>query len=134
MDVTVRVWRDRWTPDDCGEHRTWLFVYGDNTWRRGMRGQAVVRLYPNTVGIVTKHAPSKDDWAYFSDDAYESNCSIIDKDVTAMLTKYVVGRYECLVLPADGWGTGLAELPTRAPRTYAYLETIYNRLVALAID
>jgi hypothetical protein len=31
-------------------------------------------------------------------------------------------RGETVVIPADGLGTGLAELPTRAPKIFAFIE------------
>ena len=30
-------------------------------------------------------------------------------------------NYDALIFPKDGLGTGLAELPKRAPKTYKYL-------------
>jgi len=35
-------------------------------------------------------------------------------------------NFKCVVFPEDGLGTGLAELPQRAPKTYAHLISAIN--------
>ena len=35
-------------------------------------------------------------------------------------------NYDCIYFPEDGIGTGLAKLPTKAPRTYDYLVKIIS--------
>lgn len=66
---------------------------------------------------------------FMSDEDFELNSAIIDNDIrrlkkrlraTNSFLNWVRGNC-IIVIPADGLGTGLAELPTRAPKTYAYL-------------
>lgn len=90
---------------------------------RGMGGQAAaMRGEPNTVGVPTKWAPERKVWAYFSDDDLE------DRDVWHAINSAFIVIKDALadgrnvVIPADGLGTGLAELPTRAPKLYAIIE------------
>ena len=44
----------------------------------------------------------------------------------------MIGSYVGVMFPKDGLGTGLAELPRKAPRTYEYLvnyiEQMKNRI------
>ena len=93
-----------------------IFLFGDNLCRIGMGGQAgAMRGEPNAVGIPTKKHPSHREFAYFNDDEYEINIKHIDE---AFLD---IGGNKNIVIPEDGLGTGLAQLPTRAPKTYQYI-------------
>ncbi|ADO18632.1 hypothetical protein [Acanthamoeba castellanii mimivirus] len=40
-------------------------------------------------------------------------------------------KYRLIVLPEDGFGTGLAQLPQKAPLTYKYLVEQINNLQKL---
>jgi hypothetical protein len=100
-----------------------LFVFGDNMQRKGRKGQAAeMRGEPNAVGIPTKWLPATTEDAYFSDDAWRSHevKSAIEEAFKKLEAHLASGRD--VVLPADGIGTGLAELPTRAPKLFARLE------------
>lgn len=104
-----------------------LYLFGDNLVRTGYGGQAKeMRDEPNAVGIATKRAPGRRDQDYFSDDTIEANKDLLDAD---FMPAYVhVAMRGLLVIPADGLGTGLSELPTRAPLTNQYLEAWIDRL------
>jgi hypothetical protein len=106
-----------------------LFCFGDNMQRRGMGGQAAaMRGAANAIGVPTKWAPAHHPDAYFTDDDWR------DADVRQAIAgafdqieaALVAGRD--VVIPAAGLGTGLAELPRRAPRIFAYIE---GRIAAL---
>jgi hypothetical protein len=100
-----------------------LYVFGDNMQRRGRKGQAAeMRGEPNAIGIPTKWRPARTEDAYLSDDAWKDPevKSAIEGAFRKLETHLASGRN--IVLPADGIGTGLAELPTRAPRLFARLE------------
>jgi hypothetical protein len=66
---------------------------------------------------------------FMSDDDYHENALVIHHDVDTILEAWHSGMYSTLVLPRDGVGTGVAGLPTRAPRTFAFLEEEMARLV-----
>jgi hypothetical protein len=97
------------------------FVFGDNMERRGFRGQAKeMRGEPNAVGVPTKWKPDRAPASYFSD-------SDFDKVRVAIDSAFRLLRDACnggadIVIPADGIGTGLADLPNRAPRIHRYIE------------
>ena len=40
-------------------------------------------------------------------------------------------KYTTLIIPKDGFGTGLAKLPEKAPKTFKYLEKKVKTLVRL---
>lgn len=110
---------------DLVRNRNVLYVFGDNMLRKGYGGQArAMRGESNAVGVATKLSPG----AYFGDDPLEvqAQCRMIDEDMKRLFDK--VKRGGVVVWPADGIGTGLAEMPTRAPRTFHYLN---QKLAAL---
>lgn len=104
------------------------FLFGDNTVRKGMGGQAgAMRGEPNAIGIATKLTPTSGSNAYFSDLELEHNCRIIAQDMRKAFDMRDQGHM--IVIPADGLGTGLSELPQRAPKTNEFLEWIIDKLV-----
>lgn len=103
--------------------RDTVFVFGDNMEGRGLGGQAhAMRGEPNTIGVPTKWAPERRPAAYFSDDdrlnraVWHAIREAFDKMRIALDT----GRN--VVIPSDGLGTGLSELPNRAPKLHAMIE------------
>jgi hypothetical protein len=101
-----------------------LFVFGDNMEQRGYGGQAKeMRGEPNVVGVPTKRSPSRDEGAYFSDAMWWHDPTIkaaIDEAFQTLVMALKAGKD--VVIPADGLGTGKAELPSRAPDIYSYIE------------
>jgi len=85
-----------------------------------MRGE------PNAIGISTKKLPEKSDKAYKSDAELEENKRIITEDINKAIAEWNTGNYNKLVIPQ--MGVGLAELPTRAPKTYKFLQQELERL------
>lgn len=107
-----------------------LFVFGDNLERRGRGGQAAeMRGEPNAVGIPTKRAPRRDEAAYFTDADYTTAVAAIRSDMIRLADH--VKRGGIVVIPQDGIGTGLAELPRRAPRIHSYIERCFEKLRCL---
>lgn len=100
-----------------------LYVFGDNVRRVGMGGQAgEMRGEPNAVGIATKWSPGREEDDYFSDDEYQTATAIIQQDFAPVKLSLRLGA--TVVFPLDGIGTGLSELPERAPRIFEYLRTL----------
>lgn len=96
------------------------YLFGDNTIRQGYGGQAKeMRGEPNAIGVATKSTPTSGSNAYFSDDNFEDNMEVIETDLGPAIDHLRAGGI--LVIPEDGLGTGLSELPQRAPRTNAAL-------------
>lgn len=115
--------------EDLRRNEDILYVFGDNTVRRGMGGQAgAMRGERNAVGVATKSVPSTHPDAYFGEEPeqVEAQIRIIDEDMKPLFDKVKTGGI--VIWPTDGIGTGLSELPQRAPSTFAYLE---QKLAAL---
>jgi hypothetical protein len=96
-----------------------LFVFGDNLLRIGMGGQAAsMRGEPNAIGVATKRAPGASDDDFFSD--HDSDAlALIDADIDRVVAALAEGR--TVYVPLDGLGTGLSELPQRAPTLHAHI-------------
>ena len=104
------------------EHRDHIFLFGDNLIRRGLGGQAAaMRGEPNVVGIPTKKLPSNSDEAFFTDVEMEQNKAAIDQ-AFERLSDMCLTTEQVIVIPANGVVTGRAQLESRAPHTFAYLQ------------
>lgn len=127
--MSGRVYRQKIvTRDDVRARRSAVFVFGDNMQRQGFGGQArSMRGEPNAVGVPTKWAPSTRPDSYFSDADFDRVRVAID-DAFGKI-RLLRSQGLDVVIPADGLGTGLADLPRRAPRIHRYIE---KHIVALA--
>lgn len=93
-----------------------VFLFGDNVASYGRAGQAKeMRSEPNCYGIPTKWFPSREESAYFTDIKFEKIKIYIDDAFAA------VPKDKHIVISSGGIGTGLAELPKRAPKVLAYI-------------
>ena len=100
---------------------THLYLFGDNMWRRGYGGQAQeMRGHTNSIGVPTKWSPQNVDKAYFKDDDFAHIKPEIDFAFDLARGWLSVGN--TVVIPADGLGTGLADLPNRAPIIHYYIK------------
>ncbi|UTC29925.1 hypothetical protein BAJUN_03230 [Bajunvirus bajun] len=115
--------------EDLIRNRGVVYIFGDNIMRRGMGGQAAeMRNEPNALGIATKRSPEHDEIDYFdeSPEGIVAQKAIIDQDFKKAFEHVKAGGI--LIWPTDGIGTGISELPKRAPTTMTYIE---DKLTAL---
>lgn len=116
--VSFQKWIRR---EDLKNNPKTIYVFGDNMREIGMGGQArEMRGEPNAIGVVTKWSPSMSDAAFFSDNDLGQVKLIINsqfKEIESYLQK---GHN--VIFPEDGLGTGLSQLPTRAPKILEYIE------------
>lgn len=112
--------------------RATLFVFGDNMEGRGFGGQAAaMRGEPNAIGVPTKWSPERKASAYFSDE------DRLNRDVWHAIhgafeeMRQALASGRNVVIPAAGLGTGLAELPKRAPKIHDKIEAA---IAGLEID
>jgi len=116
-----------WTVYDCLQNTKSLFIYGDNDIRSGCGGQAIIRNCPNSIGIPTKKFPNNYLTSFYSDDQLEENKEKINFAISVIIDK--AKNYEEIVLPKDGFGTGLSQLPQKAPMTYLYLNEVVKNMI-----
>lgn len=124
----MKTYTQKWIMrDDLRNNPEAYFLFGDNTIRRGLGGQAKeMRGEPNAIGIATKLTPTSESNAYFSDDCYRENVRVIAQDFRKAFAMRAQGHM--IVIPADGLGTGLSELPQRAPKTNKFIEWMLDML------
>ena len=126
----VVIWPGRWCVADFQTHEdSVLVVFGDNDMRRGRGGQAVVRSLRCAVGIPTKRAPSMRQDAFYTDADFLRQRRRIMAAFAVIQRRMQRPGLRAVILPEDGWGTGLARLPQKAPKTFALLHRIYCALL-----
>jgi hypothetical protein len=104
-----------------------LFVFGDNMARFGFGGQAnACRGQPNAVGVPTKWKPSMWNESFFKDEDFQKVKPSIDEAFGKLEEHLRDGGV--VILPSGGIGTGLAELPKRAPAIHLYIMERIDRL------
>lgn len=112
---------------DLRNNPNFLYLFGDNEQRAGYGGQAgQCRGEPNAVGVATKRSPSTAENAYWSDENYDHCTKVVLEDLDRALIHLQQGHI--VVCPSDGLGTGLSELPKRAPRVLAFIEVELSHL------
>jgi len=122
--IFVRKWSFKLVKNDPNKC---LYIFGDNDVKKGLGGQAVIRDLPNAWGIPTKKFPNFNPKSYYYDSEYETNCRNIQNALDSIKAEVKKEFYKYLVLPEDGFGTGLAKLPKKAPKTFNYLvQGIYD--------
>ena len=104
------------------------FVFGDNTLRQGYGGQAAaMRDEPNAIGVATKWFPGGGNNQFFVD-GDRAAIQIVDDDIDHVVAALLEGRD--VYVPVDGLGTGLSELPNRAPKLHQHIVDRFRALVA----
>lgn len=103
---------------DLRANRAILYCFGDNEARVGFGGQAAeMRDEPNAIGIATLVAPG----VFWNEDNFTHQAAVLDGDFVPVFCSLSSGGI--VVFPADGVGTGLADLERKSPTTFAYLQT-----------
>ena len=64
------------------EHPEHVFVFGDNTIRKGKKGAAIHRDEPNSYGFITKKYPSYNPDAYYKPREYKV---VFDKELSKLI-------------------------------------------------
>ena len=118
-----------WTREEVETQKDKVFLFGDNTDDRvnthyiPTKTQAVIRGLDNAIGIDTKKDRKTNKSSYFTDADFNQFKIQVDQAVAQ-----AIATGKTIVIPSDGIGTGKAELPTRAPKLYAYLQKKLSEL------
>jgi hypothetical protein len=109
-------------------HPNVLFVFGDNGDRKGYGGQACIRDEPNTVGIATlPHL------GVFAQDGDSIMMRLMAQDLTLIRLYSLSNRPVFFPTTPTGdldIGTGIADLPNKAPLLFAQLQCWFKNLCA----
>jgi len=120
----VIIYQHRIFREDLRANPKVIYVFGDNEQRLGLAGQAgEMRGEPNAVGIRTKWYPNMQPDSFFDDNDYFAIKDMITDDWNGALVRAGYGL-GIIVCPLDGLGTGLSELPTRAPQVYEFIVSL----------
>lgn len=120
MPIRLQKWITR---DDLRNNPATWYVFGDNLLGIGFGGQAkAMRGEPNAVGIPTKAAPY-----VYADDSMALHFLSRWVDAFMALDVHLHSGHN-VVWPTDGIGTGLADLPTKAPTLWQTLELLRENL------
>ena len=117
--MKIEIYNENWTKEYVSSNSNKIFVFGDNNARVGKGGQATIRGLENAIGIRTKKGPSKKPAAFYNDKEFEDNKSKIDEDILNIKRFLILGK--TIVFSKNGYGTGLASLKQKAPKTFDYL-------------
>lgn len=128
--MTGRIIHMQWIDRDyVRAHPNTYFVFGDNMARKGLGGQAkACRGESNAIGIPTKWFPDMGKDAFFCDRDFQN--PDVQRRIGAAL-KEIQDRLDegrNVVIPADGIGTGLANLPERAPAIYKFIKNALDQM------
>jgi hypothetical protein len=115
----IEIFKGNWKINDVKYHQNKIFIFGDNDLRIGKGGQAIIRELNNTIGIRTKKEPNNYKNSFYSDIDYSENILKIKEDILNIKNKISDGY--CIVLSNGGYGTGLARLNEKAPKTFLFL-------------
>ena len=119
------------TRDYVRQNLETIFLFGDNMQRTGFGGQAAaMRGEPNAFGVPTKWSPYTGEKAYFTDADFQEVKKFIDFPFDVAIAWLMAGRNVCI--PADGIGTGLAQLQDRAPKILHYISDCTDRIYSLS--
>lgn len=100
-----------------------LFVFGDNLMCAGFGGQAAeMRGEPNAVGIPTKHRPDNHEASFLCDEDILNPVFMAHAGAAAIRLTNHIHHGGKVVWPADGIGTGLANLKSNAPAIWNWIE------------
>ena len=117
----------RYFRSDLRENPNVIYVFGDNEVQKGLGGQAAeARGEPNAFGIPTKKQPRTTPESYWSEEDHERQIGIVNEHFGRLEMLLEQGRI--VVWPTDGIGTGLSELPERAPGTQKVIDEWISRL------
>jgi len=143
-----------WNREIAEAHPRLLFVYGENhrdflkmkaffdvehgelrpQWHYTdqKRTQGNIRGEPNAFPIRTSwyHAiPGSDAYQnWFNDRELPINSDVIREDIDRIIEAWKHGTYDFVLFGHEHVGTGVANLPKRAPKTYAFLTKEIHRL------
>lgn len=115
------------TRQDLKDNKNKIFVFGDNDERSGYGGQAKeMRGESNAIGVPTKKSPNNTPDSYYTDLEFDENKKKINFAINKIINEIKNGK--TIVFPNNGIGTGLADLPNKAPKTFKFLQATITAL------
>ena len=89
------------TREFLDENPNAVFVFGDNTLRRGQGGAAILRYHPQALGFITKVTPSYEDEAFYTPQNY---LSVYSEELEKLKTILTANPTRTYLISAVGGG------------------------------
>ena len=89
------------TRDYLRKNPNHIFVYGDNSLHRGLKGAAILSTEPNSCGFITKKYPRGDNDAFYKCSEYEV---IFNKEIDKLVEKIVANPSKIYLISKVGAG------------------------------
>ena len=130
-EITIRL--VEWlTVGLCRNNPNSLFLFGDNCIQKGKAGQANIRDESNSFGIPTKRFPTMNYDAFMRDSRSDYGCvNNRLKELKALLNS---NKYNTIVFPKSGLGTGLAKMPETSPKLFKELSKKFEKRFNLRLN
>ena len=132
--MKIEIQKEWFSVAQCEANPNKLYIFGDNDLRKGKGGQAIIRDCENAFGIPTKRKPSMEEDSFYDDSVFNTPKEFLSLEIYNQYTElfesvcvdilYKMRGYEVVVLPADGLGTGLAQMDKKAPKLWEWLNKI----------
>jgi hypothetical protein len=100
-----------------------LYVFGDNSLRKGCKGQAIIRYHPNSIGVITKLRPSMSPGSFLVD-GIEAHRQMVLSDLRRLYKLAEASPQTIVAFPAYGLGTGLAKMRQNCPHLFQEMNSI----------
>jgi len=123
----IKIYKEFYSVEGAENEPKSLFIFGDNNIQQGIKGQAMIRKCHNAHGIPTKKYPGYAVEHYYNDADYDNNIERIDIAIASIIDK--APRFHKIYLPNNGLGTGLSDLPNKAPKTFKYLNKAIRKMI-----
>ncbi len=130
MKITVQ--EDWYSLEQCNANPHNIYVFGDNFKHFGNGGQAMIRSAKNSIGLATKKLPSQEANSFFDDSLDDFVGMLTDIYKLYQMTQHPAYADYTMVFPKAGLGTGLSELPTRAPFINQQLMLLLHQYFGIA--
>jgi len=78
-----------------------VFVFGDNTIRKGLGGAAKLRYLPNTYGFITKKFPDNKPSSFYTQEEYRG---VFAKEIIKLIERISGSRHEMFLISRLGGG------------------------------
>lgn len=82
-------------------HPNEIFVFGDNHFRRGTGGAAILRDEPNVYGVITKKTPSQNPEDYFTIEEYRP---VFEQELSKLVDEITQNRDKTYLVSRIGGG------------------------------
>lgn len=134
LDIKVEIQKDWFSVVQATQNPNKLYVFGDNMQRIGRGGQAMIRGVPNAMGIATKCSPAMTTNAFFSDKPEQGKVILQDINAIVQVLQDKSLGFDTLVLPGNGLGTGLSQMPTRSPQLFDWMNATISIIFGVDYD